>query len=262
MKKIFTIFLLLLLTLPCFAQVRTVWVKPWQGPKRVFVSGGYQFMIGTPSFKVEGIGNVTPSQFSNYGSPIGSLGIDMVGNEDGFGIGGCFFHFDIYRDGWSSTFNGGETYGPKYAQYTYDYSMSGLGLCGSAGLNMNYTFDEKFQILLGVGLYLNGMTKIKVTSAIHNAAGDDLGEDPISWIYGDSQSSNVTLGLTTHLQLNYFIGEHFFVGLMGRADAWPFYNSLSANDMAHSYYIGNLISAGGDHRRRIQALLTLGVKWD
>lgn len=263
MRKFYIAALLTILALPVSAQyMHSVWVNPWQGPKRLFAGVGYQFTVGVPTFIVDGIGTVKPSDFKNYGSAVGSFGIDMVGNEDGFGIGGCFFYLDIYRDGWNATFDGGSTYGAKYAPYTYNYSMSGLGLCGAAGLNMNYTIDEKFQILLGVGLYLGGMTKIGVTSSIVDANGTDYGEDPINWLYADQKETNVTIGLTAHLQLNYFIGEHFFVGLSGRADAWPFYNSLAANDFAHRYSIGNIMYAACDHRRRIQALVTFGYKWD
>lgn len=263
MKKFYVLALLCLIVLPVSAQyMHQTWVKPWQGPKRLFAGVGYQFVIGEPTFMAEGIGFVKPQQFKNYGSAVGSFGIDMVGNEDGFGIGGCFFYMDIYRDGWDATFEGGPTYGSAYAPYTYNYTMSGLSLCGAAGLNMNYTIAEKLQILLGVGIYVGGMTKIKISSAITDDAGKDYGEDPVNYFANYASGSNVNIGLTTHLQVNYYIGEHFFVGLSGRVDAWPFYNSFASNDYANMYCIGDIMYAACDHRRRIQTMVTFGYLWD
>ena len=66
MKKFYVLALLCLIVLPVSAQyMHQTWVKPWQGPKRLFAGVGYQFVIGEPTFMAEGIGFVKPQQLWN-----------------------------------------------------------------------------------------------------------------------------------------------------------------------------------------------------
>ena len=262
MRKLFVVGLLMMLVLQASGQYvhHESWEHPFLGSKRVFAGVGYQFVTGVPTFSVVGIGEVTPSQFSNYGTAVGTVGFDMSSNEDGFGWG-FFINLDLYRDGWKASFDGGTTYGAQYAPYTYNYTLSGLEICGALGLNINYIIAERFQILLGACFYFDGMTKVNVTSSITDAYGKDYGEDKVSSLTNWGAEPNMNIGIVTQLQFNYFIGDNFSVGLCGRFDALPFYSSWASDDYSDMYYIGSIMTAANDHRRKTQAMVTFGYKW-
>ena len=256
-KSLILVALLALFGVSNAQYFRTYNVPVWQGPGRLYLAGGYLQQMGCPDFTEYGSGGktITPDAFKNQSGLAFSAGIDLLSGETGIAVG-PYMHIDYYKDGWSADFNSElpTGYNPLFI-YHYDMTSNVVG--GAMGGALYYHFSDR--ITVGFGAALNGRVGIgtKYTSTATNKLTGVVStyNDSENILSDDINSNPFDLAIELKGDVVVFLADNFYMGLLARYDAKPFYCSL--DDTPN--YVGSSLMGSNNHRNRLMALLTIGL---